>query len=329
MIKGKKTAGLLLVPIIFCSFCNQQNRKLSSEDLYFGLKPPGSTPEIFAPGIVTSEHQEHSSLAISPDGREMWWSRWQLPHDLDLYPQVIMFIEYEEDGWGSPKVAPFSGRYRDGGPAFSTDGRKIFFYSRRPLDQEADEMHDNDLWFVERTPYGWGLPVNLGPVVNSPFVDAAPCLAGNGNLYFVSNRKQYDDPTGNNDLYVAVYRDGEYLSPEGLGPAINTSYARETCSYIAPDETYIIFDRDDRRFDTEGNHIDGTRKLMISFKDDQGKWQDAVEMGSAFYEVRFPSVSPDGRYLFFTKFTPGGHEDFYWVDTQIIRTLRSDPDRSD
>ena len=135
--------------------CSNQSESDVFKNPYLGQTPPDTVPEIFAPGIVSSEHQEHSSLAFSPDGKEMWWSRWRLPHDLDRYPQVILFIKYENGRWTQPKVARFSGKHRDGGPAFSPDGDRIFFYSRRPLDEDSEAMHDNDIWFVERTEDGW------------------------------------------------------------------------------------------------------------------------------------------------------------------------------
>lgn len=310
------------ISFLFIAFsgCSHQNDLQVFKGAYFGQEPPGMTPKIFAPGIVSSKHQEHSSLSISPDGKEMWWSRWRLPHDLDQYPQVIMFIRYDNGKWSEQKVAPFSGKYRDGGPAFSPDSDKIFFYSRRPLEEETDEMHDNDIWYVKRTQDGWSQSINLGSAVNSPFMDATPCLAANGNLYFTSNRIQYDDPTGNNDIFVSEYVNAVYTESKGLGTAINTPYARDSFPFIAPDESYIIFSRDSRRFDAEGNVISGDRKLMISFKKKNGEWQDAKDMGPLFTNVRFPSVSPDGKYLFFTKFTRGGHEDFYWIDAKIIET---------
>ncbi|MFC1724437.1 hypothetical protein ACFL4T_02340 [candidate division KSB1 bacterium] len=310
--------GILLFIFLFNGNCSTKEDLSVLKGPYLGQKPPGMIPEIFAPGIVSSEHQEHSSLSISPDGKEMWWSRWRLPHDLDKFPQVIMFIKVENGRWSQPRVAPFSGKYRDGGPAFSPNGNKIFFYSRRPLEKKTDEMHDNDIWFVERNEDSWSKPMNLGSTVNSPFVDATPSLAANGNLYFTSNRNQYDDPIGNNDIFVSEYRNDNYTEPKVLNSAINTSYARESFPFIAPDESYIIFSRDSRRFDTEGNVIEGDRKLMISFRDENGEWQDAMDMGTDFAKTRFPFVSPDGKYLFFTKYTQGGHEDFYWIDAKII-----------
>ena len=314
-------AILLSITFIFSSHAQQKEFPVLKGP-YLGQKPPGMTPEIFAPGIVSSEHQEHSSLAFSPDGKETWWSRWHLPHDLDKYPQVIMYITYDNGRWSMPKVAPFSGKYRDGGPSFSPDGNRIYFYSRRPLHEDSETMHDNDIWYVERIPDGWSQPINLGLLVNSSHVDATPSLATNGNLYFTSNRVQYDDPTGNNDIFVSDFVNGHYTEPKGLGTAINTPYARDSFPFIASDESYIIFSRDSRRFDAEGRIIDGNRKLMISFRDENGEWQDAIEMGSHFHKARFPSVSPDGKYLFFTKYTEGDNEDFYWVDAKIIEDLK-------
>jgi Tol biopolymer transport system component len=294
------------------------------EDPYLGQKPPGMIPEIFAPGIVSTTHQEHSSLSICPNGREMWWSRWHLPHDNEKYPQVIMYIKVENGHWSRPKVAPFSGKYRDGGPAFSPDGNKIFFYSRRPLKEGTDEMHDNDIWYVKRIKDGWSQPKNLGSTVNSPNVEATPCLSANGNMYFSSNRIKYDDPTGNPDIFVSEFINGKYDEPKGLGAAINTPNARDSFPYIAQDESFMIFSRDSRRFNSAGNVISGGRRLMISFRDKKGEWLKAVDMGPLFINTRFPSMSPDGKFLFFTKYTKGNNEDFYWVDAKIINAFRPD-----
>ena len=93
---------------------------------YLGQKPPGMTPEIFAPGIVSSEHQERSSLSISSDGREIWWSRWRLPHDLDKYPQIIMFIRDENGEWQDAiDMGTHFANTRF--PSVSPDGKYLFF----------------------------------------------------------------------------------------------------------------------------------------------------------------------------------------------------------
>lgn len=317
-----KLALLFLAFIRISLGYDKSNDFLVLKGPYLGQKPPGMIPEIFAPEIVSSEHQEHSSLAISPDGKEMWWSRRHLPHDLDKYPQVIMYIIYENGRWRIPRVAPFSGKYRDGGPAFSPNGNRIYFYSRRPLHEDSKTMHDNDLWYVERIQDGWSEPINLGQLVNSSHTDGTPSLAANGNLYFTSDQIQYEDPIGKMDIFFSEFKNGDFTESKGLGPTINTSDARDCFPFIASDESYIIFSRDSRQFDPEGHQVGGDRKLMIGFRDERGNWQEAIDMGPLFANTRFPSVSPDGKYLFFTKYNESGDEDFFWVDAKIIEKLK-------
>ena len=50
---------------------------LESTNAYFGLTPPGLIPEVFAPGIVSdSTWAEHCQVAVSPNGKEIYWSAW-------------------------------------------------------------------------------------------------------------------------------------------------------------------------------------------------------------------------------------------------------------
>ena len=130
---------------------------------YLGQEPPAMTPELFAPGIITTEFHEHSSPAFSPDGNEVYWSVF-----FNFWgPQVILFMRMENGRWTRPEVASFSGQYSDGNPCFSHDGRKIFFESRRPVHVGGPYTGETDLWVVERTDTGWGEPEHLGWTVNS------------------------------------------------------------------------------------------------------------------------------------------------------------------
>ena len=58
----------------------------------------------------------------------------------------------------------------------------------------------------------------------------------------------------------------------------------------------------------------------------KGKWKEPVNMGKSINtdrQERFPGVSPDGKYLFFTRWhsSPYYH-DLYWVDAGIIDDLK-------
>ena len=43
-------------------------------DEYLGQKKPGSTPELFAPGILMNTHRPHGGITFSPDGKEIYWT---------------------------------------------------------------------------------------------------------------------------------------------------------------------------------------------------------------------------------------------------------------
>ncbi len=125
---------------------------------------------------------------------------------------------------------------------------------------------------------------------------------------------------------VILIFNGDYTKPVKLSENINTRDAREMFFTVSPDESFIIFTRDDRKFSTEGELLGGDRNLMISFKNDDGSWELAKDMGGIFNDkkARFPSLSPDGKCLFFTRYTEGNDEDFYWIDAQIIENLKTE-----
>jgi len=63
--------------------------------------------------------------------------------------------------------------------------------------------------------------------------------------------------------------------------------------------------------------------LYISYRNPDGSWTAPKNMGDMINrgEGRFPSFSPDGRYLFFTSYRTG-QAGYYWVDAQIIDYLQ-------
>jgi len=86
---------------------------------------------------------------------------------------------------------------------------------------------------------------------------------------------------------------------------------------ISPDETYIIFSSMNRK-DTHG-----TQDLYISFRTKEGYWTNAKNMGPSVnseYDEICPSVTLDGKYLFFTS-RRRGKTDIFWVDAKIIQDL--------
>ena len=64
---------LLILLSVFVLSCKNKKR-IHESDLYLGQKPPGTSPEVFSPGIISANEKNHSCVAISSDGREAYWS---------------------------------------------------------------------------------------------------------------------------------------------------------------------------------------------------------------------------------------------------------------
>ena len=131
----RKFAAIIYIITVFL-ICNivyaQENTNLKG--LYMGQKPPGLKPEILAPGVISTDLRSHSYAAFSPDGKEVYWSAFRGSWN----SQKIYFSEQVNNIWTKPQVAPFSGKYIDGNPVFFPDGKKLYFNSLRPVEQEAE-----------------------------------------------------------------------------------------------------------------------------------------------------------------------------------------------
>jgi len=299
---------------------------------YLGETPPGLTPRVFAPGLVSTGADELNSI-FSPDGTEFVFSI-KTP---DRSHHTVLGMNRRDESWTPPRVLSFSGRFSDADPAYGPGGDSLYFISRRPISKGDAAKEDWDIWVVERSEDGWGEPTHLDEPVNTDKLEVYPSLTRDGVLYFSSGR---DGGQGQNDLYRTSIVDGHYTEPENLGDAINSEHS-EGDLFIAPDESYIIFVSSR----PEGH---GRGDLYVSFRQEDGSWTRARNMGEGINSPWLeycPAVTPDGKYLFFTSYrhrrgdlpsTPltyekivlaydrpqGGLGDIYWVDAAIIEQLR-------
>ena len=105
-------------------------------------------------------------------------------------------------------------------PFISADGLELYFGSTRLGGTGADDL------YVATRPTSsapWSTPVNLGPAVNSPAVDACPSISLDGlTLFFNSTRSS---GFGNYDLYVTTRpsREAPWSPAVNLGATINTA----------------------------------------------------------------------------------------------------------
>lgn len=292
------------------------------------LSRPPAMPQLFSPGIISTGLGERD-FAISPDGKVILYTL-QSPQGMF---QTILEIKKQPDGsWSKPVIASFAGKYSDLEPAFSADGKKLFFSSNRPL--SGTEIKDFDIWVVEKDNGKWGEPKNIGAPVNTAEDEFYPSVAKNGNLYFTA---AYKNAVGKEDIYMAQRQNDKYNEPVPLDTAVN-SKTYEFNAFVSPDEDYILFTSYGRKDDK------GRGDIYISRKDAAGKWQQAKNLSFLNSEKLdyCPFVSPDKKILFFTsernnlkRSFPGnpvnldelsrqfispqnGSGDIYWISTDTL-----------
>jgi Tol biopolymer transport system component len=263
---------------------------------YLGQIPPVDEPVLFAPGIV-STGEDHCSAALGPDGQEIYW-------ELGI---KIGFSKLENGRWTEPEVVSFckGDPYRYGNPFISPDGKKMFFTTMRPGAVSEDK---ENIWYAERTASGWADPTPVSPEVNALSLHWSISVSGRGTLYFQGTSE--DSYGGMGDIYYAELVGGAHAAPVNAGPAINTK-ATETCPYVAPDESYIVFTRIDQTDPANSG-------IFISYKDKAGRWRPAVMLtgGSRDKGGLSPKITPDGKYLFYVN---GG---MFWMPARLIEDMR-------
>ena len=269
-----------------------------------GQTPPTNVAQLFAPDII--QHLAHSSPTFSPNGKEIYWST----TSDNKGTRKIYYVKYENNRWSEPIVVSFSGNYHDDHPFISNAGQKLYFASKRP--KVVDGNQENDIWISTKTEQGWAEPTPIDNLIGF----WTPSVTKQGTIYFLDLKSGYK---GNCGLFRAESKNGDYSIPEFLPEHINQKDSQDWCPFISPDESYLIFSSDRK----DGF---GAGDLYICFRDESGKWKQPINMGESINsekQERFPGVSPDGKYLFFTRwFGPPNFHDLYWIDANIIKAFK-------
>ncbi|MEO1654087.1 MAG: ankyrin repeat domain-containing protein [Bacteroidota bacterium] len=279
-------------------------RQFKMQGAYMGQNPPGKMPKLFAPNFISTEESEFGSI-FNAEGNAFYYA-------VDMFGRnEIRFSRKVGNQWTSPETILSHDRYGFNDPFLSNDENRLYFISKRALDGQGD-LKDVDIWYVQREGESWSEPINIGVNINTSGNEYYISLTNTGTLYFASNINAPEDRKGfDYDIYAARSENGVFQKPVRMSEAIN-SEGYEADAFIAPDESYIIFCS--RREDGFGRG-----DLYISFKQADGSWSNAQNMGEAINTPHYeycPFVSKDGKYLFYTS-----KQDIYWVSTDIIKAL--------
>jgi len=282
-----------------CKAIHQKSKEKNSptiENPYLGQKLPGIIPEMFAPGMVSTENWEMSGV-FTPDQKEFYFLREVGEKEEDKKQVFMMFQQNSNGNW---KESEISGRV--GEPFISPDG-KIMHLGRR---------------YKERTVSGWSEIKRLG----APF-DTIRIMRMTSSA---KGTYAFDEatPNGKSVLRYARINNGKREAPKPFPKEINTGRFNAH-PFIAADESYVLWD---------GQRDNGPRnaEIYVSFKQANGAWGKAIKLNK---EINTKAsefgarVTPDGNYLFFNRNTGKvrptdkyENTDIFWVDAKVIEKLR-------
>lgn len=337
----KSILNALLAFLLLTSYLLPQSTEKSHNlaGSYLGQEPPGLTPKLFAPGIVSTGFNERD-VTISPEGDEIYFGL------LTGKQITIMCSKLVNGVWTESEVAPFAidDRFFYLEASLSPDGNKISFLSTFPPKGKEPKPRwtYQNIWACERNKDGsWSEPY-MDTVINQNDAQFYPSFTKNETIYFTMDNPDTRKP----EIYRSRMSAEKYLPPEKLPAVINREGTTIYNTFISRDEDFLI-----ACIDGIENEINpGVANYYVFFRDENDNWSEPVSFGAEINikgsTATSASVSPDGKYLFFaaqklsdenrlllknktltnlikiSNSVENGNYDIYWVDAYVIDSLK-------
>ncbi len=169
----------------------QKYNKLPYLNLYQSeILEEGKTGEASSLSEILNTKANESSTSFSKDGKTVYftrnnYSKKSFKRDKNGVSRLKIYRAFKNgDSWGEPEDLPFNGTdYSVAHPCLSSDGTKLYFASDMPGGKGA-----SDIYVVTVLSDGsFGVPVNLGPRINTEGKETFPFISKSSILYFASN----------------------------------------------------------------------------------------------------------------------------------------------
>ena len=259
-------------------FALAQDKKYAGRNYQFAPKNAGDR-------INSAESEYLPCLTI--DGKEFFFTRRVRGFDED-------FFSAKWDGKDWVKAAPLGGNVNtdqnEGAQMISQDGQWLVFTACN----RKDGWGSCDIYISFLTPQGWSEGTNLGGQINTDQWESQPCLSPDKrDLYFASKRP---GGYGGSDIYVShLQLNGEWTSPENLGPQINTSGDEASPFIHADNQTFY--------FTSNGLQGYGGPDLFYCRKGPKGDWSVPENLGypiNTIYDEGTLFIAADAKTAYYT-----------------------------
>lgn len=291
MRKTSQYLFLLLTVILTFTNCQRNNK------LYIDTDYPNSTPKLFADEIF-SKFGMLKCLSVSSDLSEYYFQ----PTMRNGRANMILRLKGGMDNFFIDTVfnvntdSQYKACFE---PWISYNNEELYFMA-------MTDMLNRDIYKLIREGDKWSNPIRLDSNINTSWKEAHPSLSRNKTLYFHS----WDKSVYENNIYYSRFIDGKFTKRTKIDKLGKNGDAGDPA--ISPDESFIVFV-------SSRETSFGESDLYISFNK-EGVWTTPRNLGAEINtpEIELgPSISPDGRFLFFyrqDKWSNAKYSKIYWVD---------------
>lgn len=198
------------------------------------------------PANINTENVNNGTIAFSPDGKMMLFGKGNSgkkkgAEDVDLY-----IARYRNGQWDNPQIITGSintPKSWDSTPAFSPDGRTVYFASNR-----AGGYGGTDIYAAQIDSRGRFSRIrNMGPEINTAGNEMFPYVAEDAKFYFASDAHP---GFGGLDLFVVKRVNGK-TAIENLGEPVNSSGDDFGIFLVRPDRGFFVSNREGGKGDDD------------------------------------------------------------------------------
>lgn len=287
-VNVKYLAGLLLALLCLAPALPAQNSFWDSKEAYLAQPRPTDTPQIFAPGLLADPGAFiMDRVTFSLDGKEFFYTQNEKWFSLEKAKTKV--FKYDGHKWTGPAIL----NEHFYAQTFSLDGNTLYFSGEK----------GKQVLMSRRTENGWTAPA-IFLEASYPIYDFMPTQSG---TFYLATVASPDDKKYGIDSAFSTLAD-KASTPKSLGRPLNEPGFNGDF-YVAPDESYIIISaKETKTYESE---------LYISFRKSDSTWTEPVSLGPKINDGlahRWGQyVTPDGKYLFYTRATSEKDCAIYWV----------------